>query len=119
MRKVLRYVVPLCVAFGMLALPAFADPPSPDNPAGHDADILGVTPSKNASRSSSGGNLVYHGGSVMHSNRTYAIYWEPNGSTVSAAYNQTVSTFLADVAADSGKSTNVYYINTLFIVGAS
>jgi hypothetical protein len=114
MRKVLRYVVLVCVAFAVLALPAFADPPSPDNPAGHENDILGVTPSKNASHSSSGGNLVYHGGSVMHTNRTYAIYWEPSGSTVSPAYNQTISTFLADVAADSGKTSNVYYSDTQY-----
>ena len=117
MRKVLRYVVLVCVAFAVLALPAFADPPWPDNPAGHENDILGVTPSKNASHSSSGGNLVYHGGSVMHANRTYAIYWEPSGSTVTPAYNQTISTFLADVAADSGKTTNVYYSNSQYTDG--
>jgi len=117
MRKVLRYVVLVCVAFAVLALPAFADPPSPDNPAGNGNDILGVTPSKNASHSSSGGNLVYHGGSVMHSNRTYAIYWEPSGSTVTPSYNQTISTFLADVAADSGKTSNVYYSNSQYTDG--
>src|SRR5439155_25160929 len=92
MRKVLRHVVLVCVAFAVLALPALADPPSPDNPAGHAGEILGVTPSKDAGHSSSGGNLSYHGGSVMHTNRTYAIFWEPGGSTVTPSYNQTIGT---------------------------
>jgi hypothetical protein len=53
------------------------------------------------------GNLAYHGGPVMHSNTTYLIFWSP-GNTISASYESTITQFFTDVAADSGKNTNVY-----------
>ncbi len=111
MTKVLRYAVLACIAFAIVAIPAFADPPSPDNTAGRSNDILGIVPSKDASHTAgAGGNLVFHrGGSVMHSNTTYSIYWEPSGSTVSSTYHSLIDGFLSNVAADSGKTTNVYY----------
>ncbi|MBV8597216.1 MAG: hypothetical protein JO017_00190, partial [Actinobacteria bacterium] len=30
--------------------------------------------------------LTYHGGSVMRTNKTYAIYWVPSGYSVSTNY---------------------------------
>lgn len=65
------------------------------------------------------GPLAYHGGAVMHSHTTYAIYWAPpvpaaNGqlgtsfTAFEATYKNTIDTFLERVGAESGKLTNVY-----------
>jgi IPT/TIG domain len=53
-------------------------------------------------------NLTYHGGVVLHSNTTYAIYWVPPGTGVSATYESTINSFFADVAAASGSAADVY-----------
>jgi hypothetical protein len=60
-----------------------------------------------------GGNLTYHGGPVMHTNRSYAIFWDP-GSELPAGYKTLMSRYLADVATDSGLSTNVYSVGTQY-----
>src|SRR4051812_3348042 len=52
--------------------------------------------------------LTYHSGPVMHTNTTYAIYWVPAGSSVSANYRSIIDTYFQNVAADSGKTTNLY-----------
>jgi len=95
---------------------AFGDAPSPDNPAGRSNDVLGVVPvhSEAGKHSTSGSGLVYHGGPVMHTNATYAIYWIPSGYSVSAGYQSLLDRFLTDVAADSGKTSNVYYSDTQY-----
>jgi hypothetical protein len=98
---------------------AAADPPSPDNPAGRDNDILGIVPAKSqAGHGGPGGNLAYHGGPVMHTNRTYAIYWDPPGYTVSSGYRSLIDGFFQNVAADSGKTSNVYFSDTQYYDGA-
>jgi hypothetical protein len=55
-------------------------------------------------------NLDYNGGPVLHWNRTHLIFWQPSGSGLSfdAGYEPAIERFLADVAADSRKPTNVY-----------
>jgi hypothetical protein len=55
-------------------------------------------------------NLPYGGGPVMHANRTHLIFWEPAGSGLSydPGYQLQAETFLARVAQDSHKPTNVY-----------
>ena len=58
--------------------------------------------------------MTYHGGPVMHSNTTYAIYWVPAGSTVSANYTSLISGFFQNVATDSGAVTNVYSTTTQY-----
>lgn len=97
---------------------AFGDPPSPDNPAGRSSDILGVVPVQSeagkGNAGNGGSNLSYHGGPVMHTNATYAIYWVPPGYTVSQRYESLLDQFLSDVAADSGKQTNVYWSDTQY-----
>ena len=60
------------------------------------------------------GNLSYYGGPVMHSSSTYAIYWEPTGSTVSANYASLINGFLGNVAVASGTSANVYAPNVQY-----
>ena len=56
------------------------------------------------------GLLTFHGGPVMHTNATYAIYWVPSGYSVSTNYESLINGFFQDVAADSGKLTNVYSV---------
>jgi len=55
-------------------------------------------------------NLPYDGGPVLHANRTHVIFWEPAGSglTFDPGYEQLIEGFLANVAADSHKTTSVY-----------
>jgi hypothetical protein len=74
------------------------------------------------------GPLTYHGltsgpyGSVMRTNTTYAIYWFPSGyanpcgavDTGCADYEGKINQYFTDVAADSGKTTNVYSTDTQY-----
>ncbi len=55
-----------------------------------------------------GGKLPYDGGRVLHSERTHLIFWQPTGSGLAfdPGYGELIETFLADVAADSHKTTN-------------
>jgi len=61
-----------------------------------------------------GGNLLWHGGKVMRTNKTYAIFWLPAGQTMSSSYRTFIKTFLKDVAADSGLTSNVYFSDTQY-----
>ena len=57
------------------------------------------------------GDLIYHGGPVMRTNTTYAIYWVPSGFSYNgnnSNYENTINQYFTDVAADSGLGTNVY-----------
>jgi IPT/TIG domain len=53
-------------------------------------------------------NLVYGGGPVMRTNRVYAIYWLPPGSSLGPSYRTIVDGYLQNVAASSGALDNVY-----------
>jgi hypothetical protein len=99
----------LCAA----TAPALAAPATPSDPHGR---ILGVVPSHGFAHFSRTGssNLSYHSGPVMRTNATYAIYWEPPGSSVSAKYNSLIDGFLGDVAADNGLMSNVYFSDTQY-----
>lgn len=56
--------------------------------------------------------LVFHGGSVQTGLiRTHAIYW---GSSFGPNYKTFINTYLTNVAADSGKTTNVYNAATQY-----
>jgi hypothetical protein len=52
--------------------------------------------------------LEYHGGPVMTSHEAFAIFWSPSGHPFPAGYEAAITKYFKDVAADSGKSTNVY-----------
>jgi hypothetical protein len=100
---------------------AFAGPPDPARPAGHSPEIVPVHGNVHAaSRTSNAGNLLYHSGPVQHGTKVYAIYWIPSGTTLSvdSGYEPTIDRYFADVAADSGKTTNVYYSDTQYYDGA-
>lgn len=59
--------------------------------------------------------LTYHGGGVFTSPyRVYDIYWVPAGYSVAAGYQSTFDGFVGNVAAASGKSSNVFYSDTQY-----
>jgi hypothetical protein len=58
--------------------------------------------------------LTYHGGPVMRSNTTFAIYWSPTGSTWQRGYRRSINRYFGDVAADSGGTQNVYSTETQY-----
>ena len=83
------------------------------------APILGVVPHAGTPSPSLGvplattfgsGPVVYHGGEVMPTNTTYAIYWVPTGFSVSADYESLINRYFSDVAAASGTQSNVYSV---------
>lgn len=77
--------------------------------------MFGIVPSLHAaSRTSGSGNLTYHNGPVEHTNAVYAIYWVPSGYSISSDYATVINRFFTDVAADSGKTSNVYYSDTQY-----
>ncbi|MEA2202205.1 MAG: hypothetical protein QOI89_2801 [Solirubrobacteraceae bacterium] len=53
------------------------------------------------------GQLVYHGGPVMHSVTSHVIFWDPNGEFTSTT-KEIFHTFFSDVAHDSGSASNVF-----------
>ncbi len=76
--------------------------------------VGGVVPTIGHPQVQGAGNLVYHGGPVMTTNRTYAIYWIPGGYTVPSGYTSTIDQFFGDVAHDSGLTSNVYAVATQY-----
>jgi hypothetical protein len=59
--------------------------------------------------------LTYHGGAVFNSPyRVYDIYWVPAGNTVAPGYQTTIDGFAQNVAADSGKTSNVFFAATQY-----
>ena len=65
--------------------------------------------------------LRYHNGPVQHSSRVYSIFWKPPGYSFPAGYSTAIQTYFDDVAADSGKTTNVYFSDTQYydVVGGT
>jgi hypothetical protein len=57
--------------------------------------------------------LLFHGGQVMGTPSTRPvvvtpIFWNPGGHPMASGYKSVLTTYLGDVAADSGKHTNVF-----------
>ena len=63
------------------------------------------------------GDLTYHGGPVMRTNTTYAIYWAPSGHPLATGYSNTIDQYFTDVAHDSGGTNNVYGVDTQYSDG--
>jgi hypothetical protein len=95
--------------------------PSPDHEVGPQLGVMSPANGANngAGKAGLGGsNLSYHNGRVMQSGNTvYAIYWKPDGYEMADSYMSLINQFFADVAADSGKQTNVYYSDTQYYGG--
>ncbi|MGN6723696.1 MAG: PKD domain-containing protein [Marmoricola sp.] len=53
--------------------------------------------------------LDYFGGPVVHKSKMYIVYWDPM-NLFPSSYTDEVTQFEKDVAADSGKTTNVYSV---------
>lgn len=118
----MRGIVAAVVCVLMLAGAGVAQGQGP-NPPGLN-NVSGVVPALNQAHSGASGvsgfgRLYYHsGGSVMPVNQTYAIYWVPAGYSMSANYKPLIDRYLGDVAADSGKTSNVYYSDTQYYQSA-
>lgn len=70
---------------------------------------------RDAAKPAAQGQLVYHGGPVMHSNATYAIYWDPVPSGMvtglyDADWKALINQYLFGVAGDSGGLGNVFSV---------
>lgn len=113
-----------CLATGIIlsvfllafAAPAFASSSAAGDTLTSHGSIRGIVHSRSLATSASAGagNLSYHGGPVMHTNKTFAIYWVPSGYSVSANYQSVITKFFQDVAASSGTTNNVYYSTTQY-----
>jgi hypothetical protein len=91
-----------------------ATPAAQGNPRGR---FLGAVPARSAAPlrarplAAPVTQLTYHGGPVVHDGHVYAIFWEPPGYAFPSGYRAAVAKYFTDVAADSGKRTNVYSVN--------
>ena len=100
----MRWVVAVLLA-GLIAVPEAAarhlSGMVPDVPTGHVAL---------ASAQAQVARLQYGNGPVLHSNRTYVIFWRPSGSSLSfdRGYRPLIERFLRDVAAASHRTSNVF-----------
>lgn len=103
-------------ALGALALAAAPAGAVITGSGGGKVSVMPIHSSAPLGFAQGGGNLIYHNGNppVMHSNHTYAIYWDGNGGTdlFDTGYKTLINQFLTDVGTDSagGHSTrtNVY-----------
>jgi PKD domain len=80
------------------------------------ANEYGVQPQTSAA-STPTKPLAYGGGPVVHSNETYAIYWDPNDAY--AAWETEVSGFLQKVGKSSGSLSSVYAVTTQYREGST
>lgn len=58
--------------------------------------------------------LCWFGGSVLHSNSVYTVFWAPPGLSFPPGYIAKVNGYFADQAADSGTLGNVYSTDTQY-----
>ena len=77
-------------------------PASSPSQASNTSDVANGTPP-----------LLFHGGAVMGTKATgpvvvTPIFWNPAGHRIAPAYKKIIDTYLADVAAASGRNSNVY-----------
>ena len=54
------------------------------------------------------GRLPWGSGPVLHSSAPYLVFWTPSGESIPASSEALMERFFTDVAADSGKSSNVF-----------
>ena len=119
MKATTKLVLALAVAAlaAVAAGSALAD--APVGVQGPDGNISGVVPTL-AGTSVPGsdvhglGNLLYHGGPTMKTNSVFVIFWKPAGQFMSSTYRPLIKQYYKDVAADSGKTSNVYFSDTQY-----
>jgi hypothetical protein len=103
-------VLLLLIAITATLAASAAATPKPQPPS----RIGGITRPFTSPHVQGSGDLLYHGGPVMTTNKVYAIYWLPSGYTMGANYQSTINQYFTDVAHDSGMSTNVYASDTQY-----
>lgn len=67
-----------------------------------------AAPAKQSPATATSSNVQYRGGPVAPSLNTYSVYWEPQHFKMSTTYKSVINSYFANVAADSGKTSNVY-----------
>jgi hypothetical protein len=68
--------------------------------------------------------LLFHGGPLVGVSTpgeltVTPIYWVPSGFSMSSSYKNTITRFIKDAAADSGKPTNVFSSNTQYTTASN
>lgn len=59
--------------------------------------------------------LTSHGGTVLHSNKSFAVFWLPPGESYSSpSYESLIERFFVDVSTDRGKQSNVYSVDAQY-----
>jgi hypothetical protein len=103
---------------GLAVLPSSSAAPAAQGP--RSGSKAGIVPTRQAAASVALAGprglppLTYHGGPIMKTNKTYAIYWVPSGYSVSAQYKALIDQYFGDVAAASGSTDNVYATDTQY-----
>ncbi len=103
------------VAGALVAVPASASAvvvQTPNGPASY-MPLNGRGPAS-PSRFAANGNLDYHGGPVMPSNKQFAIFWQPPGTSFPAGYASGITTFMKDVSADHNLPTDTYSVGAQY-----
>jgi hypothetical protein len=105
------------LAVGAVLASSTASAGGDQNPGGH---ILGAVKPRSAGTVDVAGspNLTWHGGPVMHSTSVYSVYWAPAGYSYQAGYGASIDKYFRDVAADSGKTSNVYAVDSQYTDGS-
>jgi hypothetical protein len=60
--------------------------------------------------SAAGASLSYGGGPVLHSSAPYLVFWTPEGESIPASSEALLERYLADAAADSERSDDVFAV---------
>lgn len=112
----MRFLRAGLVVAACLALPAAASATVTRAPNGHRLSLMlrhGIK-GGGGSRTSSGAVLLYHRGPVLTAEAPYLIYWTPGGTSgpysVASSSTTLLDTYMSDVAAASGATTNVYSV---------
>jgi PKD domain len=102
------------VAGALAALPASAGAVVTDGPSGPIGylPVNGQGPGK--AGFASNGNLDYHGGPVMPSNKQFAIFWAPAGFSFPADYKAGIIQYMQRVSGDSFSPTNTSSISAQY-----
>jgi PKD repeat protein len=106
------FTVLLCTLV-LLALPASAMAAHPHRRHRGPLGAVRIRPPRPRAAAAAVTPLKWNGGPVMHQDNVYVVYWDPKG-LFSSTYKSLVNRFLGDVAADSGKSSNVYANDTQY-----
>ena len=119
MQSIRRAAAPLAVALAIVATAASGADAAVTRDFRHPAyarhaAALAPRSPHTASRRRRVNNLRYHGGPVMRSHTTYAIFWAPPPATMAPGYQAAIAQYFADVATDSGATTNVYAVLTQY-----